>query len=192
MKNKGKVFEIIFKESTPKYCIYHKLPDPPQSFHQNNSLRFSWKNPCDVFLFNTKQRIFYPLELKSTQDKAITFEDITLDKQPSKKIHKHQIESLIGFSQYPYVIAGFIFNFRDEIKNEERTYFQDIKDFMQMIGKINKKSFNEKDLLQFNSLIINGKRKRKNAKYVWDIDTMFNDIQKLGKIDNQIWNNCSL
>ena len=168
--NAGKKFEILFKSSLPSYCLYYRLIDPPQSFGKNDFLRFSWKNPCDIFLFDSRYGIFYTLELKSTKQKSFTFENINLDnKQPSKMIHKHQILSLDNFSKYNYVVSGFIFNFRYDSTNIEKTYFQNIRDFKNMTLSIQKKSFNEIDLIKNNGIEISGKKKRTN--YTWDIDT---------------------
>lgn len=170
MKNSGKIFEDDFKSSIPDYCFYHRLKDPPQSFNQSkNNLRFSLKNPCDAMIFDTKNRKFYTLELKTTKNSSISFEDINIkEKQQNKMIHKHQIESLLKFSKYNHVISGFIFNFRNEKNNTQVTYFQNINNFINMINSINKKSFNQKDLSRFSSIIITGEKKR--IRYKWDLD----------------------
>ena len=83
-------------------------------------------------------------------------------------IHKHQIMALIDYGKYANVRAGFLFNFRNEEAVNEITYYQSICDFVKMINEINKKSFNEKDLLKYNPIEITGNKKRTN--YVWDID----------------------
>lgn len=167
--NSGKHFENTIKSSIPDYCLYYRLPDPPQSFNQSSSLRFSWKNPCDCFIFDSHSSIFYCLELKTTKNNAFSFEDINIEeKQPAKMIHKHQILALLDSSRFNNVCAGFIFNFRNESKHIETTYFHKIDDFLRMINEINKKSFNEKDLLKYNPIEIIGKKKRVN--YLWDID----------------------
>lgn len=102
----------------------------------------------------------------------MTFEDIYIEgKQSSKMIHKHQITALLNYCKFDNVISGFIFNFRDEEKNIETTYFQSIDDFIAMINSINKKSFNERDLQIHNSKRIKGVKKRVN--YIWDLDSFF-------------------
>ncbi len=167
--NSGKKFENAIKSAIPDYCIYYRLPDAPQSFNQSSSLRFSWKNPCDCFIFDTHSSIFYALEMKSTKNNSFSFEVINIEeKQPSKMIHKHQILALIEYGKYNNVFAGFLFNFRNEESGNEITYCQSICDFVKMISEINKKSFNEKDLLKYNPIEITGNKKRIN--YVWDID----------------------
>lgn len=168
MQNVGKVFEQQFRKSVPDYCLLQRLADPPQSFEKSNLYRFSLKNPCDFFMFDSKNHILYCLELKTTKAKSISFEKIDEENKNSKMIHKHQILSLIDFSKYENVTAGFLFNFRDELHNMERTYFQNIEMFMKMYNKINKSSFNEIDLILNGAVKIEGTKKRKN--YVWDIE----------------------
>lgn len=167
-KNTGKVFERQFEKSVPDYCLTHRLKDTAQSYNKSSNTRFTWQQPCDYFLFDTIKRLFYCLELKSTKSKSMTFEDIDLEKQQSKMIHKHQILALDDFSKYDNVIAGFMFNFRDEKNNVERTYFQNIKMFMKMYNDINKKSFNEMDLILNGAIKIKGDKKR--VHYIWNID----------------------
>lgn len=171
MKNAGKVFEDCFKKSIPNYCLLIRIPDPPQAFAQRIDTKFSRKNVCDYYCFQSQTQVFYALELKSTKYKSMTFEDIALENPPKKMIHKHQILGLHNYSLYENVVAGFIFNFRDEKNNTERTYFQNIKDFEAMCKKINKHSFNEIDLLLNNAVKIQGQKKR--VHYKWDLDEFF-------------------
>jgi hypothetical protein len=98
----------------------------------------------------------------------MTFEDIDSEEQQNKMIHKHQILSLLEFAKFDNVMSGFIFNFRDEVHNMERTYFQDAKSFNKMCKSINKSSFNEMDLILNGAIKINGTKKR--VKYTWNID----------------------
>jgi len=179
--NSGKRFESAIKNSVPAYCLYYRLPDPPQSFNQSNTLRFSWKNPCDAFIFDSQSSIFYALELKTTKSKSFSFEDINIEgKQPSRMIHKHQILALKDYADFKNVVSGFIFNFRNEDNNIEITYFQGISDFLIMVERIGKKSFNEKDLLEYSPMEIVGNKKR--VHYTWDIDKFLKEIDKLKKI----------
>ncbi|MFT4413378.1 Holliday junction resolvase RecU [Fredinandcohnia humi] len=67
------------------------------------------KNPCDFILY--KNPNIYLLELKSHKGKSIPFGAI----QPN------QIESLYRHNKIKGIIAGFVFNYRD---NNE-TYFVD-------------------------------------------------------------------
>lgn len=164
----GKKFEKQFKNSIPDYCLKHRLRDSAQSFNQSNLTKFSWDNPCDFFMFDSIAHILYCLELKSTKNKFITFEDIDSDEKQNKMIHKHQIVSLLDFSKFENVISGFILNFRDEEHDMERTYFIDVKDFNTMCKKIKKSSCNEIDLIMHGAIKISGIKKRVN--YTWNID----------------------
>ena len=160
--NVGKIFENNFKACVPDNIIYYRLQDPPQSFNKSESLRFSWKNPCDCFLFDGETRTFYSLELKSSKSKSFSYE---LEKGINKtaNIHFHQIEGLRNFAKYNGVVSGFIFNFRYD--NLEHTYFQEICDFDVMVKELNKKSFNELDLIKYNPIKINQTLKKVNYKY---------------------------
>lgn len=164
-KNSGKVFEACYKDSVPDYCFLYRLNDPPQSFQK--TARFSIPNMCDYFLFDTKHRILIPTELKTTKYKSMSL----------SMIREHQIEGLTKASGYDYIFPCFLFNFRDEDNNVERCYAQHIIDFNKMINGINKKSFNEIDLLSHNAIKLDGKKKVKY--YRWNIDRLCEDISKM-------------
>lgn len=170
----GKRFEDCFKKSIPDDCLLIRLPDPPQAFSQSSLSKFSVKNPCDFILFDTKNRMLVPMELKTTKNKSMSFEDINIKEQQSKMIHAHQIIGLTKFAQYDNVVAGFLFNFRDEKNACERCYFQKIEDFNEMVKGIGKKSFNELDLITNNAIKVNGEKKR--VHYRWFIENLLDDI----------------
>lgn len=174
--NSGKKFEEAIKNSVPNWCIYYRLKDPPQSFNKSESLRFSWKNPCDVFLFDAKYGKFMALELKSTKENSMSFEDININEKQNKMIHKHQILALKEYGEFANTHCGFLFNFRDEEKHIELTYYQDIKDFIIMTTEINKKSFNISDLHKYNAISIKGFKKR--TKYDWSICELINTLNR--------------
>lgn len=174
MINQGKQFEKDFSSSIPSYCFIHRLKDTAQSYNNSNQTRFTWDNPCDFFIFDSKHRLFYTIECKSTKYKSMS---VQLDKndKSSKMVKYHQIESLTDMSKFDGIVAGFYFNFRDEKNNVERTYFQSITDFNRMMKEINKVSFNEMDLILYNSVKISGERKR--IHYKWNIDEFFKNIK---------------
>lgn len=180
--NSGKNFENAWKSSIPDYCLYYRLPDPPQSFngfndHHSSILRFSWKNPCDCFIFDGVSSILYTLELKSTKGSSMGFEDINItEKQPTKMIHKHQISALSDYASYKNVCPGFILNFRNEENVTEVTYFLHISNFNKMTDTIDKKSFNQKDLKKFGAIEIPGRKKRVN--YIWDVSQLLEQGKK--------------
>ena len=66
-----------------------------------------------------------------------------------------------------------VLNFRDEENDLQRTYFMNIKNFINMCGKIGKKSFNEIDLIMNGAIKIIGEKKRK--RYRWNIDKFLID-----------------
>ena len=172
MQNAGKIFENAIKGSFPDYCLVIRLPDPPQSFGQSEGLRFSNKNPCDYVAFDSLHRKFLTLELKSTKSSSFSVQRIKEEK--SKMIKLHQIKALTEFAEYDHVIAGFIFNIRDEKNATERTYFQYISDFNRMMSELNKASCNEKDIIAYNAIEIHGEKKR--TRYTWKVDEFLNKI----------------
>lgn len=174
--NSGKIFETNFKKSVPEYILYHRLNDSTGTFSGGSNLRFSPKQPCDAFLWNGKTNTFYALELKTSKSGSFSYEDIKSDeKQTCKMIHKHQILSLSDLSRYGGVVSGFIFNFRLSDETIERTYFQGIRDFLIMTNEIDKKSFNESDLLRYNPIVIAGRKKIKN--WSWNIEKFLDDTK---------------
>lgn len=90
-------------------------------------------------------------------------------------IHKHQIVALLEYGKFTNVCAGFLLNLRNEESGNEITYYQNICDFVRMTSEINKKSFNEKDLLKYNPIEIIGKKKRVN--YYWDINKFLSELK---------------
>ena len=170
MTNAGKQFEKDFSSSIPSYCYFHRLRDTAQSYNKSKDTSFTWDNECDFFVFDGNSHLFYAIECKSTKYKSMSVQLDENDKS-SKMVKFHQIKSLTKISKYNGTIAGFFFNFRDEKNNMERTYFQSVVDFNRMMEEINKVSFNEMDLILYNSVKIQGQRKR--IHYKWDLDKFF-------------------
>lgn len=69
------------------------------------------------------------------------------------------------------LVSGFLINFRNE-KND--TYFISIDNFLDMIDKIEKKSFNMKDLENFGAVKIESTKKR--TRYTYNIQKMINEL----------------
>lgn len=158
-KGSGKVFESCYKDSVPDYCYLIRLNDPPQSFEK--TAKFSPKNPYDYLCYDSKHGMLIPTELKTTKYKSMS---LTM-------IRDHQIEGLTKAAEYDNVFPCFLFNFRDEENGVERCYIQHISDFNRMLSGIDKKSFNEIDLLRNSAVSVSGKKKIKY--YRWDIDSLF-------------------
>lgn len=169
----GKVFEDQWKKSCPSNILIYKPPDAAQSFYMNEKLRFGSKSPCDYMMFDGE--IFYTLELK-TFNGSCSFERC---KEEKGIIHYHQIESLKKFYTYKNVCSGFILDFR-EIGN---TYFLNIGEWDGLISSINKKSFNENDLLNYCSPILIDKTKLK-VNYKYDIRSFMNEVKKRNMFNN--------
>lgn len=177
-KNEGKKFEAAIKSSAPDYLKITRLPDPPQSFTQRSDTKFSKKNPYDFEAFDSVNRIQYCLELKSTSQRYLTYhtnEDDEKDKK-SANIQWHQIDGLTKASEYNYVIAGFMFNFRLD-NGEQLLYFLNIKDFNKFRKNTNKKSLNIIDVTLNGGVRVNGEKLRKN--YRWNLDEFLESQSKL-------------
>ena len=170
-KSYGKHFEEDFVSSVPEYCYVHRLRDSAQSYNDSEGTSFSWDNECDFFIWNGNTRLFYAIECKSTKGKSMS---VQLDKKDkSKKMVKlHQIESLEKISRYNGTISGLILNFHDDNNDNQRTYFIDINYFINMMKHIDKKSFNEIDLLTIGKAIkIQGFKKR--TRWGWNLNEFF-------------------
>lgn len=166
-KNVGKIFEEDFANSTSKDWFCHRLKDTAQSYNESEKTKFSWENPFDYFLFNSKT--LYCLELKSTSQKYMGFQENEDDK--SKKMIKwHQIESLTKASKYQNIVAGFILNFRLN-DDEQLVYFLDIRNFNRMKDAINKKSFTIMDAVLYGAKKIDGFKKR--TRWHWNVCEFF-------------------
>lgn len=179
MKNVGKIFEESVKQSMPDYVLLIRLNDSPQAFKQSKLTRFTPKNPFDYICFDTQSKTLFCLELKSTSNKYMGFEDINSNEEQNSMVHKHQILGLLKCSAYPNVISGFLLNFR--LTDNELTYFIEINQFQKMCESINKKSFNIMDLVLHGAIKISGYKKR--TRWYWDIDT-FLKSQLKSQINN--------
>ena len=156
-KNVGKVFEDNWKKSCPNWLFVYRPPDASQSFDMSSKLRFSKKSPCDYFLYNGER--LWTLELKTVAGISISFERNEEDKG---EIHLYQVENLKNFSEYKNVVSGFLVDFR----GSDNTYFLNIKEWDDLINSIDKKSFNETDLLKFaNPILIEKKKLKVNYRY---------------------------
>lgn len=182
--NAGKKFENAFKTSIDETLIYYqRINDPAQSFTQTDSLRFSLQNPYDCYAY------FFPnlftWELKSTEQTSMTFwrEDfVDKTKKQTFMVKKNQVQGLLKSSKYRGIISGLILNFR----KENHTYFLHINDFIKMTTNLEKKSFNEQDVIQNNGYIIESLLKKVNYKYniqklIADMQLKYNQIEIKGE-----------
>ena len=84
-------------------------------------------------------------------------------------VRDNQIKSLQEASKHN-LVAGFICNFRNENND---TFFIEVNKFVHMMNKINKKSFNVKDLENHGAIRINSCKKR--TRYTYDIETFMGE-----------------
>ena len=177
-KNTGKKFESVIRDCMPEYAMLTRIPDPPQSFTKREDTRFSKKNPYDYICFDTVGRVQHCLELKSTEQKYLTFHTCEQDEKDGKgaNIKWHQIVGLTEASAYDNVVAGFLFNFRLD-NGEQLLYFLNIKDFNKFREGTTKKSINIMDVVLNGGLKVNGEKKRVN--YRWDLDEFLKVQAKL-------------
>lgn len=165
----GKQFEDNFKKSVPNYALSHRPPDSAQGFDvgASNKLRFSRHSPCDLMIFDGTRNLFLTLELKTFQG-SCSFER---NKEEKGIIHYYQVEKLKEFANYKRVISGLVLDFR----STDHTYFLNINDWDNLISHIEKKSFNEQDLLEYASPILIEKEKLK-VNYRYDVELLLSKL----------------
>lgn len=168
-KNIGKVLEQNWKTSCPDYLFIYRPPDAAQSFDMSSKLRFSQHSLCDYIMFDGNKNTLWTLELKSVAGTSISFER---NKNDKGVIHYYQIESLKKIATHKNVCSGLIIDFR----GSDHTYFLSILQWDNLINSIDKKSFNEKDLLSYTSPILIHKRKLK-VNYRYDIEKFLEETK---------------
>lgn len=114
--NLGKVFEANIQQSAKDQGLFfYRIKDVnPMAIKRNFGVS---KNNYDCFLY--AKGVLFPLELKSTKSKSISFSESMIKAQ--------QIKHLEAASKYEGVLPGFLFNFREP---ENRVFFVHIKDFL--------------------------------------------------------------
>lgn len=159
--NIGKIFENDWKKSIDENKVYfNRMKDSPSSFGADSQqVRFTLNNPYDSFAFYNGH--LFPMELKSTKSTNFSFQRFKGD--GSKQIKFHQIQGLLEASRYPNVYAGFVFNFRKT--NSNICYWLDIKNFDIFFRNTSKKSINEKDIIQFNGIVVDNEKLKVHYKY---------------------------
>lgn len=159
MKNSGKVFEEALKKSVDeKTMYYYRLKDPASSFGQDSSkTRFSLSNEYDCFIFY-KSNLF-TLELKSTEQSSMSIQREKSEK--SKMIKLNQIDGLNRSGKYNNTHSGFMLDFR----TTKNTYFLSIDEFMRFLNESDKKSINEKDVIEYNGVVVESKLLQVNYRY---------------------------
>ncbi|KIL31964.1 Holliday junction resolvase RecU [Bacillus subtilis] len=114
--NQGKVFEAnIEKSAADQKLFFYRIKDVNPMFLKRGAAVS--KNKYDCFLFF--KGYLFPFELKSTKNKSISFSE--------KIIKPQQIKYLKEATQYPNIIPGFLFQFREPVN---KVYFVHIDDFL--------------------------------------------------------------
>jgi recombination protein U len=158
LMNSGKVFENNWKKSIPENVYYMRIKDSPSSFGMDSAAtRFTLQNPFDGFIFY--DGCFFPLELKSTQSSSMSIQRDKSEK--SKMIKLCQIDGLQSASVYDGVYAGFLMDFR----GSESTFYFAVSDFVRFLNATDKKSINEKDVIEYGGIIIQKQKKKIHYKY---------------------------
>lgn len=159
-QNAGKLFEADVKASIPKNCWYYRLRDNASSFAGGENTRFTSNNICDCLIFDDITKTLLLVECKSTKGTSV----------PLTMIRENQKNGLIEASQH-HLIAGLLVNYRNENND---TFFITINDYVEMIKRINKKSFNIKDLLANGAIKVSCSKKR--SRYRYEIGKLINEI----------------
>lgn len=154
----------------PSTCWVYRLRDNASSFANGNNTRFTSSNICDYLLLDDISKTLYLIECKSTKGTSL----------PLTMVRDTQIQGLLDASKHE-LVAGFLINFRN---SENDTFFISINNFIEMTKRINKKSFNIKDLMDNNSLKIQNTKKR--TRYTYNIQEMLNKIDGENINGNQI------
>lgn len=127
-KNPGKEFEESLKQSADEQGVFfYRIKDVNPMFLKPNAK--VGKNDYDSFAY--KYPNLFPIELKSSGQRSISFDE--------KIIKSHQVKALHNAVQYDGLIAGFIFNFREY---DNFTAFVHIRDFLE-IKELSQKQISE-------------------------------------------------
>lgn len=101
-KGPGKIFEANMWASIPKDTFFYRMKDDTSGFA-------GISNPGDCIIYS--DGYMYVLELKTTKTTNV----------PVANLSDMQIKKLSEYSRMPGVVAGFVFNFREQPDNP--TYF---------------------------------------------------------------------
>lgn len=117
--NHGSRFQEDVQKSANKQDVWFmRIKDVNIPFTLRGTVHVS-KNDYDCLAYY--QECLFPMELKSTQAKSVSFDESI--------IKQHQIEALQKAHTYEGVIAGFLFNFRNY---NNATYFVPIEEFIKL------------------------------------------------------------
>jgi recombination protein U len=160
MQNQGKRFEQDIQASCPGSCWIYRLRDNASSFSGGDKTRFTSSNICDYILLDDNSKTLFLLELKSVQSTSIPF----------SLIRENQIKGLLEASKHQ-LVAGFLFNYRNENND---TFFMFADNFADMMKSIGKKSFNVKDCEKYGATRVGSTKKR--TRYTYDIGSLVEEM----------------
>lgn len=186
-KNAGKKFEDDVKASIEGFYSY-RLKDSGGAFgdksQRSTATRFTINNDYDRF-WNIGGLGLFCCELKSGKGTSFSY---TLEKKGQAQIKLHQIEGLERANQYYGVHAGFLFNFRHHERKagiKDITYWFNIKGFLDFLDSTDKKSINEKDMIEFGAIKVEHRLLQTHCRY--NIGKLSYDIiEKESNIDNKV------
>lgn len=159
-QNAGKLFEADIKASIPAHCWYYRLRDNASSFAGGKNTRFASSNICDCLIFDDNSMTLFLIECKSTKGTSV----------PLSMIRENQIRGLLDASQHR-LVAGLLVNYRNENND---TFFIKIKDFVDMVDGLNKKSFNSKDLIENGGFKVESNKKR--TRYTYNLEKLIKEV----------------
>jgi penicillin-binding protein-related factor A (putative recombinase) len=115
-KNFGKEFEKDIQQSClDSGVFFYRIKDVFVPIELRQRIKVP-PNKYDCFIYHD---LLLAIEMKSTAQKSFSMDE--------KIIKSHQISNLIEAAQYPNVVGGFLFNFREY---ENKTYFVPIEEFV--------------------------------------------------------------
>ena len=185
MSNAGKDFEKDFKDSYEKTsytCI--RLVDSAK-WLQGSGSKFQASNIADFIVLTSPY--MWVLELKSTKGSSISHtpyvEGVSAPWEKPKNdttqvmIKANQVKSLMKLTKKPYVIPGFLFNFRERALKTKtiphQTYFVHINDFINYAQESKASSIGV-DTCRDIGIPLDGIVKKVNYKY--DVEKLTKDV----------------
>jgi penicillin-binding protein-related factor A (putative recombinase) len=117
-KNLGKQFEEdIQKSCSNQGVFFHRIRDVYIPIELRSRIK-TLPNKYDSMIFS--DGLLLPIEMKSTAAKSFSLDESI--------IKQHQIDALLEATQYEFVYAGLLFNFRTA---DNATYFVPIQSFVE-------------------------------------------------------------
>ncbi len=163
--NKGKILEEEFKKSCDEQDIWvERIKDNQLSY---SSTFATSENKYDYHCFDGE--VLYGIECKRTHLSSLT---VDRKKSDNKVIKLHQIESLKKDNEYKNIICAFLLDFQ----TSGQTYLLSIDKFMSWYNSVDKKSINEKDIVNLSPVVVSKELKR--TRYRYNIKLAFEQLKQ--------------